>query len=556
MPAARVVSVLVVLSLATTSCRDRKAKPTAVPPPAPVVVVTDPAEIQAARAKWAAEREQMLANLLRDPTNFQAWDDESVEVLRSQRQRSVEGLTHIRDDDAEPAVKRVSATVALKQLDVAPDPEKLARLAADPAAAQRLLSDLHDLYRRGEELPPPLRRVVTRAVGSDDEQVAQEAAHAAATYRVTEAADAVMKRATSDPEAGAALLRAAAALRPDGQTLDLLLTRLARQPAHEAYFTVGAVAELAKAAGDPAVRRRAADACAKYVKSRPDEPGIDGATLSALETVATAVAPDEAKPMLADLARTAPHRLVRHYALAELQKLDSAQARQLSSELKISPAAAERAKGDDGLTPQQAAAVCVRHKVLTQAEADAALAALAARRTASDADDDDETPEDGVFALLHGARRFLEFDTETGMSPNRHDQLILEFAGAGAGQFKPEAVLETYTPDRADADTGKYAVQFICGGRLYRFEPRDLGDWYDVEAVLAAVNRALKDDGSTAQFVPLSPNGQFAEVVFADPAALKAAAPELRLEISTDPDDARKQGRAYEQGVIGTMKDE
>ena len=556
MSAPRLLALVLVLSLSGTSgCRDRKAKK-AVPPPKAVVVVTDPAEIQAARTKWAAQREQTLAGLLADPTGIQAWDDESIELLRSQRQRSVDALSRTRDDVARPANVRVSAIVALKQLDVAPDAQNLAVLAADPAAAQRLLWDLRYVYRREDGLPPPLRALVVRTVAAEDEGLADQAAQAASTYRVAEAADAVVKRAATDPKARGGVLAAAAALRPDGGMLDVLLARLARQPEHEAYFTINAVADLASAAADPAVRRRAADACFKHLKSRPDDPGIDASMLSALGTVATAIPPDAAKPMLADLVRTAPHRFVKQYALSELQKLDAAQAHQLSSETRINPPAPESAQREARLTPQQAAAICVRHKVLTQAEADVALAALAAPRpTAGESDDHDEAPVDGVFGLLHAAKRYLDFDAETGIVPNRHDQLILEFAAASAGQFKPEAVLETYTPDSPDADTGKYAVQFISGGRLYRFEPRDLGDWYDVEATLAALNLALKDGGSASQFVPLASNGQVAEITFADPSTLKAAAPELGLEISTDPDDARKQGKAFEEGVIRQMKE-
>ena len=52
-------------------------------------------------------------------------------------------------------------------------------------------------------------------------------------------------------------------------------------------------------------------------------------------------------------------------------------------------------------------------------------------------------PADGM-AFLVVAGRALVFDTETGLVPNRHDLLVLEFARASADRFRPEAVLENY----------------------------------------------------------------------------------------------------------------
>jgi hypothetical protein len=132
--------------------------------------------------------------------------------------------------------------------------------------------------------------------------------------------------------------------------------------------------------------------------------------------------------------------------------------------------------------------------------------------------------------------------------------LILDLAKASAGRFKPEAALETYTPDSTDADTGKYAVEFIHGGKLYRFAPRDLVDWYDMDAVLAAVNRALADGGGAERFVPLASEGQIAELIFAAPDKLQAEAPELGLKISADPDEARRAGKAYEDRVLQELQ--
>jgi hypothetical protein len=554
-----VLAAALALALALApGCGKRKLKKPTPPPPAAVEVITDPAAVAAARKAWADAREEAVASLLANPGTIRSYEDESITLLQAQRERSVSALERIRDDAAQPAERRVEAIVALKAIGVAPDAGQLAPLASDPQALLRVLWNLRELYPPKGGLPPEVRQVVVGAVSSADERVRSTAAGLVTPYQITEAADAVVKQVLADPKADAAYLQAAAKLRPSGEVLDALVARLKGSNEFEAHFVVSAVADLARASGDGAVRRRAADACFEYVKQRRDEASIDTGMLSAIETIATAVPPEAAKPMLADLVRTARHRYVRTYALADLKKLDPSLAASVSSETRVALEPEPPPTKGKKLTPQEAAAVAVRHKLLTQAEADAALAALArpATRPSSEEGEEERSDEgsDGVRALLRAARRHAEFDVETGVVPNRHDQLILELAPATAGRFKPEAVLETYTPDGPDADTGKYAVQFIHGGRLYRFNPRDLGDWYDLDAVLTALNRAFEDARLSDRFTPLAAGGQVAELVFADPSALTAAAPELGLLVSTDPDDARKQGKAYEDQFIGQLK--
>jgi hypothetical protein len=567
-----ILPLLLAAAFSCNGCRDRKTK---APPPAAVPsvqVITDPAEIAAARKAWADSREQTLASLLANPAGFSPYDDESKELLRSQRDRSLASLTRTRDDRSQPADRRIGASMALAALGTAADPARLAGIATDDESTRHLLWNLSQFYKTKAGLPTPLRQVVVRALTSKNEQAATQAAFLTTRYGLAEAGDVVLERVRSDPSAGPAFLRAAASLRPTAEVLDAILKRAhpANHPA--AGETIQAVADLAKATSDPALRRRAADACLQYLKQKPDGPSVDSGTFDALDTLAKAVPADPAKAALADVVRTAKHKYVREYALDRLQKLDAGAATQLSAETKVKlpePAAASPARS---LTAQQAADVCVRHKLLTRAEADAALAALAAKKkppAKPDGADDEDPADDDVPAFLYAAKRFAAFDVETGLLPNRHDRLILEeLADAGAGQFKPEAALENYVEDKprtrargniiveSEEDvTGTYTVQFIHAGRLYRFNPRDLGDWYDVSAVLLAANRALADAGSPARFVPLETGDQTAALVCCDPAALRAAAPELDLKLSTDADDARKQGKAYEDAVVKKLKE-
>ena len=551
--------------LLACGCKDRGAKAPATPPVAPVEVVTDPAQIEAAKKAWADSREQKLAELLADPSTFQAYDDESVELVRSQRERSVASLTRTRDDASRTAAQRIHAALALQSLGVPPDPAQLAGVADADESTLRLLWDLPHLYKRPAALPAPLRRVVVRAVGSPDARVSGRAAQMAEHYRITEAADAVADRVRTDPGADANVLRAAASLRPTADVLDAVVARLRGSDPFADYLLVSALCEVAGRVDDPALRRRAAEAAADYLRRKPDGPSIDGGTTAGLETIGRAVPPEVAGPMLADVVRHAPHRYVRQYALAELNKLDAAAAAKLAAETKVKlPETDADDAREDGPAPEQAAAVCLRHKVLTPAEAEAALATLAARAKARadearaadaenvEGEDSGDDSGGGVEGLLYFAKRFAAFDVETDVVPNRHDELVLDLSEASAGKFKPEAVLETYTEGGPDA--GTYVLQFVHGGRLYRTAPRDLGDWYDVEAVLLAVNRAAADAGLAERFVPLAANGQVASVVFADPAALGRAAPELGLALGTDPDEARRLGKEYEGHVVEQLK--
>ena len=54
----------------------------------------------------------------------------------------------------------------------------------------------------------------------------------------------------------------------------------------------------------------------------------------------------------------------------------------------------------------------------------------------------------------------------------------------------------------------------------------------------------------------LESEGQTACLVFANPAALRDAAGDLGLALSSDPDSARKQGKAFENQVLQSFEQE
>jgi len=159
-----------------------------------------------------------------------------------------------------------------------------------------------------------------------------------------------------------------------------------------------------------------------------------------------------------------------------------------------------------------------------------------------------------VEAAFDAGGLLTSFDTETGELPVRHDKLLLELAAHSGGAFKPEAAHERWERKGEEDEDAPYTVQFIHSGRLYRFPAQNLGDWYDVPAVLAAANKALADAGGSRRFITLEGDGQVANIAFVDPVAYAKAARELYLPAATDPDAARRDGKAFENQVVDQLR--
>ena len=171
-----------------------------------------------------------------------------------------------------------------------------------------------------------------------------------------------------------------------------------------------------------------------------------------------------------------------------------------------------------------------------------------ARRLASWLDDPDERRVFSSVLDLAGVAH--SFDTETGAIPCRHDLLILDLAAASGGVFEPDTVLERWEPkDEDDSDT-PYGIELVFRDRLYRFEAENLGDWYDLNAVLDGMNRALEEAALAHRYVPLHTGDQTATILFGDPQALQKAASEGWIVLSMDADASRRSGKAFEDEVL------
>jgi hypothetical protein len=176
------------------------------------------------------------------------------------------------------------------------------------------------------------------------------------------------------------------------------------------------------------------------------------------------------------------------------------------------------------------------------------------RRAAGEAGELDLTDPSGLGSALAWAGILTQFDTETDEIPCRHHELIMEFAENTGGRFDPECAVQAWHRKDQEDIEGPYTVRFLYKGRLYRFGAENRHDWYDVEAVVRALNFALATAGRPERFSGLETGDQTAAYVFADPEAFRPIAEKYGLILSKDPGAPERRGKEFERQVIDQLK--
>lgn len=139
--------------------------------------------------------------------------------------------------------------------------------------------------------------------------------------------------------------------------------------------------------------------------------------------------------------------------------------------------------------------------------------------------------------------RALQFDTETGIFPNEHDSLLRQLSA-----LAPSVLEEVIFAEEASAD-GPYELLAWRGGQRWSTPARNLGDWYDVDAVVGMLNAMARSGGSAVRWVLVATGDQNAIVVAAPADALAAALSEGVIESAVG-DEARASGvEAEERGA-------
>lgn len=478
-------------------------------------------EVVMARRQWVASREAMLADVIAHPAKLQWADDDLRELIQLRQAEVVRAYEKLRDDGRRSAAERLAAVLALRRIGVGGSDDEIVRIASsDSDALLCLMAELPMLYPQGATLSPQMHQLVANTIRDGDDWVSGVAARWAGLRAEAGLAEAVLERfaRATDPQLEELLGYAAGRLRPSLQLLQELQRRM--RPGEPLFYTHGlwGVAALGRSTSDVALRDAAADVCWRYLSAQPDLPGMDGAAMEALDLISALEPKEAARARLKSLADGAAWAIVRIQAGEALAALEASPQAGAISHPESSDsrwAAIGRSLVEHGvIKADEAAATCI---VLRGASLDGPA---------------------GV-SFLAKAKRAVVFDAESGSVPCRHDLLVGEFSRASAGHFRPEVVLESYRSEEPAARGGRYRLQFVHAGKVYRTELQDHGDWYDVAGVVGLIHRALSDAGVAERFVPVNTGDQTAIWIFGPPEAVRRWVETTQHEIGTTADTAR-----------------
>lgn len=101
------------------------------------------------------------------------------------------------------------------------------------------------------------------------------------------------------------------------------------------------------------------------------------------------------------------------------------------------------------------------------------------------------------------------FDVETGVFPNNHDTLLRKLAWI----ISPELDNVAFEEIAPANDEGLYILDAYSEGKRYRTNAQNLGDWYDVIAVMRLLNTLIVEQKIDARFVVLPTTDQTLTVI-------------------------------------------
>lgn len=126
---------------------------------------------------------------------------------------------------------------------------------------------------------------------------------------------------------------------------------------------------------------------------------------------------------------------------------------------------------------------------------------------------------------LQAARRALQFDAETGMFPNEHDSLLRRL-----GALAPEAFEGMVFGEEVSDMDGPYVLHAWRDGQKWSTTAQNLGDWYDVDAVIGMLNALARSAGSDQRWIAVATDDQTETVVAGPQQGLQTAVDEGLLE--------------------------
>jgi hypothetical protein len=100
---------------------------------------------------------------------------------------------------------------------------------------------------------------------------------------------------------------------------------------------------------------------------------------------------------------------------------------------------------------------------------------------------------------------------------------------------------------------GPVGVEFVEHDRVVRFRAELRGDWFDVPATLAAMDRAIETAGRPERFFALHTGDQSCLLICAPGEAFREAAAALGIPYEEDADAAMRSGVEFEDRVRASL---
>lgn len=144
--------------------------------------------------------------------------------------------------------------------------------------------------------------------------------------------------------------------------------------------------------------------------------------------------------------------------------------------------------------------------------------------------------------LLDASGHLSRFDVETNRFPNEHDALLIELARL-AKEDLGGVLFEERPP--AKGAPSPYELCAYRGGDRWCTTAKNLGDWYDLEAVLGLLNTVARDSGKRTRFASLATTDQLATVLAGPASGITSLADSGLVELAPA-DAAREKGVAAE----------
>jgi hypothetical protein len=230
----------------------------------------------------------------------------------------------------------------------------------------------------------------------------------------------------------------------------------------------------------------------------------------------------------------------------------------------LARAACERRKMDPACVPnpfleqlRASSSPDTEPEKLPQEEVDAIRARIAQLQRlgftrASEVDVNEAGVDDAAVLLMHSGYAMV-IDVETGFFPNQHDMLMRQLAQLVSPALDSAAFEEVYPPD--DDAQRPYELIVYDGGKRFRREADNLGDWYDLDAVIDMLNALMRARQASERFFVLETGDQTAIVLAAAPGPVEKAV-EAGIIALGSAEIARDRGQEFERETLGGMTED